>query len=794
MNKFTYTLLCLLLCAGASRAQRTLCLQTKVETKGVGKTIPARGIENTPNGVRVTYHFNNIVLLDDPLYAGATIVKMDGFWPNYSVGEPAFLSRWDTFVVPNTDVKVVISDSSYVEFPMELSPARPLQSNSGNDFYTKENVIPIESYRGFFPSSFISATRNDSYRGQQLLDVCVTPVQYDYANKKVRIFTMIQYNLQYNVTSLEKSLARFSKERIKGNTFLDNIALNIPFQKKVQSPKTIASSLENVSNKYLIISVPKYEAAVNKFAEWKKTLGFDVHVEMRSYWDTTMVKNAVINACNPDTIGYLLIVGGNDDVPSLIRSRSVDNKTYTYPTDLNYGCMDDGYTPDIFRGRLLVNTGDEAMTVVDKIINYEKNPVDDEFFYKRGVHCSYFQDWNYYILFGLILLWPIDGIEDRRFVLTSERIRESMLRDSLCLVDSITRVYYTDSIVNPVHWNNGTYANGEEIPIELQRSRFDWDGDSTAITNCINQKAFYVLMRDHGNVDKWEEPTYTNNNINKLNNGNYLPVVFSICCLTGKFDENNCFCESFLKKENGGCVAIFGATQVSLSGPNDVMAEGMFDAIWPSLNLRPVFGNISISSYSPTLTPTYRLGQILDQGLRRCNEAYLNVQDTLKVLYTSEIFHCFGDPSMMIYTEKPQKFAEPLIYSRGDSIFVFTEDGDCDITFYNKATEEVKSYKGNYAAYANPSDSLVICLNRHNYVPYIWDYTKDIYIQNEDIQGETRVYTGNTIYVGNNVTSTKPTGDVNIQNSHVTIQGKRLELHPGTRISVGTTLETRNRQ
>ena len=32
------------------------------------------------------------------------------------------------------------------------------------------------------------------------------------------------------------------------------------------------------------------------------------------------------------------------------------------------------------------------------------------------------------------------------------------------------------------------------------------------------------------------------------------------------------------------------------------------------------------------------------------------------------------------------------------------------------------------------------------------------------------------------VTSTKPTGDVNIQNSHVTIQGKRLELRPGTRI------------
>lgn len=127
-------------------------------------------------------------------------------------------------------------------------------------------------------------------------------------------------------------------------------------------------------------------------------------------------------------------------------------------------------------------------------------------------------------------------------------------------------------------------------------------------------------------------------------------------------------------------------------------------------------------------------------------------------------------------------FAEPLIYSRGDSIFIFAEDGDCQITFYDKMTQDVKSYNGNYAAYANPSDSLVVCLDRHNYVPYVWDYTKDVYIQNENIMGETRVYKGNVIRIGNSVTATKPSGDVNIQNSQITIKGNRLELHPGTYI------------
>lgn len=106
----------------------------------------------------------------------------------------------------------------------------------------------------------------------------------------------------------------------------------------------------------------------------------------------------------------------------------------------------------------------------------------------------------------------------------------------------------------------------------------------------------------------------------------------------------------------------------------------------------------------------------------------------------------------------------------------------CKITFYDKTTGDVKSYYGCHAAYANPSDSLVICLDRHNYIPFIWDYTKDVYIQNEYIQGEIRDYRGNTIYVGNNVTATKSEGEVNIQNSHISINGKRLELHAGTRI------------
>ena len=774
MNKAIFTYFCLFMCVIAVKAQRIVCLQTKKVTTGIGKTIPTRDIIETQNGVRVTYVFNNILLHDDPLYNDATVIGIDGFWPSTIDSEPAVLSRWDTFIVPSTGADVVVSDSSYVEFPMEISPARPILTNSGNETYTTDNVKPINSYCGFYPSSIISASHNDSYRGQRLFRVCVSPVQYDYANKKVRVFTMIQYNIQYNTIELRKCISRINNERLIGNTYLNNTALNIPSFSIADNSKDTKTSADSIRNKYLIISVPKYAIAVNKFAEWKRTLGFDVNVEMRDSWTRTMVYNVINNEYQ-----YLLIVGGYDDVPSLIRYRRIGNRLLSYPTDFPYGLSNGYHIPDIYRGRIPVNTSNEAMNVVDKIINYERDPVNDDFFYKRGVHCAYFQD-----------SFLCDGREDRRFVLTSERIRNSILNDTTCNVDSITRVYYADDSVFPQYWNNHNFANGGPIPNELLKPNFAWDGDSTDITSCINQKALYVLMRDHGNVDRWIKPLYTSINFNDLNNGKYLPVVFSICCLTGNFSDHNCFCENLLKVKNGGCVAIFGATQSSLSGPNDVLAEGMFDAICPSLNLRPVFGSIDSTYYSPTPSPTYRLGQILDQGLYRCNEAYFNIKDTLSALYTSEIFHCFGDPSMMIYTEKPQRFTNAIINRQSDGmIYVNTGGILATISFYNRRTKEVWSYIG-YSVLRSGDSETSVCISAHNMIPAIDEGT--LYIQNQTLTSGG-YYKANSIIVGKNVTQNQPQGNVNFSHGKFNLDGNKVVLHSGTNISVGAIMKIGNR-
>jgi hypothetical protein len=751
-------------------AQKILNLKTmniEVERQII---TPIRDIEEGEDGIIVTYNIEKVTVCKDFLNDNASQIKIHGFWPSTNEGDPSILLRWDSFVVPDANSKVRMVDSSYVDVPLELAPARKLLENSGYESYTKDNVKPIRKYSGYYPNTVVSDVTHSKYREKQIVDVCIRPIQYDYENKKIRIFTKIKYKVDY--------CSSVSRDSVRGNrdiddTFLDNVTVNGNNDAKMRYNPSLPP-LELVNKYYLILSVPKYTPVVQRFAEWKRILGFDVIVDVRSTWTTQTIADAIRDEYEAHNIKYFLIIGGQNDLPAQNADLIFNGIHHYHPTDLYYACMNNTYLPDIMRGRIPVNTLEEANIVIDKIISYEKRPIVDNTFYNTGIHCAFFQDTTVYNQNGTLQSFK-DGYEDRRFTLTSERIRDRMLN----LNKNIHRIYYANGSVNPTNWNYGTYANGEDIPTELKRPTFPWNGDSIQITTKIHQKAFYILQRDHGNKTYWGRPRYDTNNIRILNNGQYLPVVFSISCLTGKFDEPDCFCETFLKKENGGCVAIFGATQSSLSGLNDVLAEGMFDAIWPSDSLWPQFPSNN-PSYSATPTPTFRLGQILDQGLRRVHEAY----NDSRVQYTYELFHCFGDPSMQIYTSLPTAFPNTTVVRQNGVITVNTGGCTAIICYYNRSTGEIKCYHGTNHTYPDSPD-ISVCVSAHNKIPYIDG--GNIYIQNRTLTSN-EYFESSNIFVGNHVTSNSPYGNVTFQSGNYQLRGNRVELNAGTTISTGATV------
>lgn len=731
--------------------------------------LPERIIENVVDGVIVTYKFKDPIIRPNHLAPGSYLWEYMGFGVNDTAGEPAVPFRSDMFYVPaGYKAQVTLLNSTYRDTTLILSPAIPPVPNNGSTIVTIDNIIP---YTGFYPNSVLKYGPTSKYREVGLQSVTIIPLKYNYSQHKVRAYTEIKYKVTFVQDGVRRDSKGNSSSSISDLTsrFLTNTTLNYT-PTNTRSDSTWHSVRDEP--KCLIITTNEYYNAIQEFVKWKRMKGNDVDVEKlpKGSWNPTNIRFAVELHNDPlNKLDYVLIVGGNDDVPGMPFDFSFKDEVYHAVTDFYYGLPDTDSIPQIYRGRITGDNSSEISTVLNKIIQYEKNPPMDESFYTTALHCSYFEDYNHKI-------FSEDGYEDGTFVLTSENIRNHLVDKGY----HIPRQYVKGSPYTTLYWSD-VFSRGFPLPSDLQPGTFLWNGNADSIRNIINNGTFYVFYHGHGETHYWQNPYFSCYDISSLQNGNKLPVIFSMTCLTGKYNlPYDCFAEKALKKSDGGCVGIFASTDIGITGYDDAVAMGMFDAIWPNLQLTYFITNYYPYQYTSFSIPTYELGQILDRGLLRMGETHNWDESNKNDIY--KLYHCFGDPSMQIYTDKPKHFAEPSIFSRNDTIYVFVEDGDCKITFLNKLTNRMESYIGNYAAYANPADSLVICLDRHNYVPYIWDYSKDLFIQNENIQNETRIYKGNVIYIGNNVTSTKPTGDVNIQSSNITIQGKRLELRSGTRI------------
>lgn len=798
MKRTIFYLFCIwgLTVSSAVAQKRTVSHETGTFVGESSAERPERRVSVSPDGVTVTYEFKHAVVLSDPDVADYYLWRISGFGHSVVPGEPDVPVRWDSFALPEGCASFTVSvlESACVDVPLRLSPARAPQPEG------KESpaVVPdIAPYEGWFPREVVETGEVRVYRGRSVAEVGVYPVRYDWKNGVVRACSKIVYRVTFG----EGGLRSAPEGRIApDDSFLDNTTLNGNVGAAGYEMFRSAGDTGSAGKDYLILSTPEFEEAVRRLADWKRTLGFGVHTRLRGDWTPERIKSAVKEVYrSAPSLYYLLIVGDHDDVPAEDMARTIVNNKgyafdYRYVTDYYYGCVDGegDVLADLYRGRLPVSTAMEAVTVVDKIIRYERNPVRDAAFYDMGLHCAYFED-----CFPDGTDGPGDGIEDKRFTLTSEEVRNYMLSKG----KTVNRVYFaydynyseTDNYPPPTFWNKGEFAWGDSIPVELQRPYFAWDGDSADIVRYIDEGAFYVLYRGHGTDSTWVQPHFTGDNILSLANGDRLPVVFSINCETGSFQEDDCFAEVFLRKKGGGAVAVYAATEKSWPGYNDAMVIGMFDAIWPDPGVDSKLYNFLGMTTSPSrLRETTRLGEILDQGLMRMEETWGQSWkgNSISTQFTREIFHCFGDPGMRIYTDTPTEFKKLSITCDVYKVRVDLGSEAGDIAFYDKLTEEIRFYTGRSAEYSGDPRHVRVCVSGHNKIPFIgYPVCPDTYyIQNEIVQG-SKHYKSDVIRAGSQVTDDKPSGEVVFDGGEIKVSGHRLILDRGTTIKPGTKFE-----
>ena len=697
--------------------------RTEVSHKG-GVDAPQRTLQRTDDGITVAYTFagNAPSACNDG--DGGCVWRIDGFGLRDAPGGYATPFRVDAFAVPEGCTAVVETvDSAFVDYDCRLAPARRIpEKGTAAEGVVKEGGQNA-SQGGFYPRKVVvAAWRGSVYRGREICNVVVNPVQYDAAANKARAYSKITYKVRFVPKAGARAMAGAPATKpviLPADNMLGNITMNGASAKAGDMAfKATGVAAGDDTRDYLIISVDKYAEAVDRFAEWKELLGFRVHKVLKGSWNSDAVKAEVEKAYaeNP-ALYYLLIVGDHDDVPGQYMEHHADDGDFSvHYTDLYYGCMDGecDETPDIYRGRLSVSSPEEAATVVDKIIGYEKRPPTDAGFYERGVNCADYLDNDNGVA---------DDYEDRRYVQTAEEIRAYMLGQG----KDVERVYSTNYEITPKYWNRNYFSFGEPIPEDMLKPAFAWDGNEGDIRRAINSGVFYVLHRDHGLVDCWENPYFSVKHVDMLQNGDLLPVVFCVNCDNGAF-QADCLAERFLRKQGGGAVAVIAASDISYSGYNDALACGLFDAIWPEPGLRPKFPGVN-SLGGETPAPTYELGQILDQAQVRVSETFGSPDpsvssneknDSFCRIVTKEIYHCFGDPSMQICTEMPAPFSGVSV-TRGNGCVTVGNGGEtARITFVNRRTGEVVSHIAPSAVYTTADfEDVDVCVSGHNRIPYI---------------------------------------------------------------------------
>ncbi len=580
------------------------------------KNKPLRSVTSDDEGISVNYTISQIMVQDDDeVYPGTVFMRIDGFGLTDEPGTPSVPFRRDSYKLPEgcSSVNLTIEKCNYVDVDYELTPARPDLPAYEDVVYSQSNVPAIVSSSITAEETLIKQPVYAIINGDRYAKVEVMPISYDSRNKKVRIYYELNFRLTY----------KFDQPRNTKNRILD---ITTDRFNTIYTPE------------FLIISTPEYKSQCDRYVETKRRMGFNATAIYKSDWTTSAVSDSISTRYHSAKgLDYVLIVGGINDVPSNnstydTQQSSEDPSRKSYPTDQEYVCMDgeDDYDADIFIGRIPVNNADELEAVIDKITNYQFNPPQNEDFYRKSLHCSYFQPKE-----------TNKSKEDYRYITPSELIRNYVISKD----KAVQRIYAAVEGSTPMYFENGNL-----LPQELRDPNYDWSIlKNTQIANAINDGCFYALHIAHGNFEEWSQPRFTTIDMSMLSNGNLLPVVFSINCLTGRFDRKN-FAQEFLTHKNGGCVGIIAGSHLTYVNSNADFACGLFNGIWPTPGLNSVTAPTEPDNNSNS---NLELGQILRAGI-----CYLEskTESSLYRISTKKRYHVFGDPSMMMFTQTPIQF------------------------------------------------------------------------------------------------------------------------------------------
>jgi hypothetical protein len=528
-------------------------------------------------------------------------------------GQPDIQHLAVSIAIPSMGkTNAVITSTEYTDY--QLFSVKASKGDPG--IYNDNDNTPaydqsIYQNNAFWPSQNVVASDPYIWAGIRGQSLHFYPVQYNPVTKTLRVHNKISVKLE--LTS-EKGINELSYDFIPNK--LQPLAES-HFRNQVNSSYFATSHSDRYmapveAGNMLVIAHPDFIKELQPFIEWKNQKGIPTELV-----DVTTITNGTANDAQTikdfvrdyyltNGLTYLVLAGDAAFVPTCHAEKGASDNMYGYILG------DDSY-PEVLVGRFPCSNDSECKVMVEKTVQYERNPVVSDA-YSRFVG----------IASGL---GPGDDGE-----MDYEHIRN--------LTEDLT---------------NAVYKSVSEL-YDGNREGNDLSGNPTAqmVSGEFASGAGAIMYIGHGSSGSWVTSGFSSADAKNLTNTIH-PFIWSAGCNNGDFEYTNCLAEALLKSESDGKPT--GAIATLMSSASQTW--------YPPMEAQDEIALVLGGQRDPNQVNTF--GGVSMSGCMQMNDQY-----GLAGARNTDIWVLFGDPSLELRTALPGTLAPVHSENTGSDATSFT--------------------------------------------------------------------------------------------------------------------------
>ncbi len=444
------------------------------------------------------------------------------------------------------------------------------------------------------PAAVAELVGRHTMRGHHFVSLRINPVRYVPAAGELYLATRVTVQLALAwpgqvATALVADRGRDLFTAAVREIVVNGEMLDEPVAAAPTSGTASLTDEPATGTDYLIITSSALVGAFQPLADWRASHnGFTTAIVTTGTIGATypgIDLQARIRACIQDYVynhgtSYVVLGGDNTVVPD--RDCRVTCGTYTesaMPTDLYYAGLDGNWdedgdgiygeadtavgdegdlAPDVYVGRIPVRYDYHASAYINKVIQFETNPIPADRMLLAGVHIGGNASPSYGPYADAER--PTDAVDDGHL----DFLSHSPVSD----VEMWTRRMYRD-IIQPYYQPATLGLLFDTLTSWDTAAAGDYPLNSSTLSYRLKQGWYHVFMMTHGSASSWslESGSFTTSSATSLTG--QLGVIYTGSCSTAMFDGSGdpCLSEAFLRA-SGGPVAYFGSSRYGWYSPD----------------------------------------------------------------------------------------------------------------------------------------------------------------------------------------------------------------------------------